>query len=194
MYRVRHSVSAAPQPQIPLPQNATPTGPSRGQALSHTPGPGAVVPGTEAFHASLPQGIATVATADGLTPAESSFPFQAYPTQLQAPRTLHTPTAAPPQSWQAPNGIAPEQTQAHLSSQAAAQMMPRGTFREDAWDGTYQQTAPSNTSSMVSASAPSYEYRGFREDQAGWVPGSNEYYEQPVRKNIMTMYHGESSY
>ena len=53
----------------------------------------------------------------------SSFPYSVYPPAMDvAPRALQPPTSGPPQTWQAPNGIAPAQT--HLAPPPQAQQVP----------------------------------------------------------------------
>jgi hypothetical protein len=103
-------------------------------------------------------------------PPGASFTYQTYQAQLPpAARTMHPSPAAPPQTWQAPNSIAPEQTQGHLPQQI---IQPRGPYREDTWDPTYQPTGPP-TGPIDHPSAPGYDYP----DQA-W--SSDQYFAQGV--------------
>ncbi|THH13218.1 hypothetical protein EW146_g6976 [Bondarzewia mesenterica] len=180
-------VRPPPPPQLPQPpveqQTVLQPGPPRAlpQATPNAPGIPQQIPGTDVFQAQIPHGMPSVAPPDGMPPSDAPFPYPPYPPQLHAaPRALHTPTAAPPQSWQAANGIAPEQTQTHIAPQAAAQMMPRGPYREPPWDGAYPQAPPPPPNAMVGGPPAQYDYRGFREEQPQWVGGSNDYYDQSV--------------
>jgi hypothetical protein len=124
-----------------------------------------VVQNAEAFQTQLPQPM------QGVEPTPAPFTYQAYQSQLQpTPRTVHPSPAAPPQTWQAPNGIAPEQTQGHLSQQM---IQPRGPYRHDAWDPTYQPAGPPQAP-IDHATTSSFEYS----DQA-W--NSEQYFAQGVR-------------
>ncbi|TFK54355.1 hypothetical protein OE88DRAFT_1733019 [Heliocybe sulcata] len=92
-------------------------------------------------------------------------PFYPYPVMHPHPGVIHPAAAAPPQSWQAANGIAPQQT--HMYDQAR-------------WDEYHRHMPPPNA--MI-APQPGYDYR-YRDDQAqAWgvsgVGGTNEYYQQP---------------
>lgn len=126
--------------------------------------------------------MAPVAQPDSIQPGEQPYPYQSYPGQIHAaPRTLHTPATAPPQSWQAANGIAPEQTQAHphIPPQGPPQMLPRNAYREQQpWEGAYPAAPP------PPPPPPQYDYRGFREEQAQWVGPSSEYYEPSVSCSV----------
>src|SRR5258708_13413240 len=87
-----------------MPQAA---GPSRQQPPAAPTVP-QVVQNPEAFQTQLPQSMQAVEQ------ASAPFAYQTYQSQLQpTPRTVHPSSAAPPQTWQAPNGIAPDQTQRH---------------------------------------------------------------------------------
>ena len=160
------------QPQQPPP----PPPPAPAPILSQP------IPGTDVFQAQIPPGMAPVAQPDSIQPGEQPYPYQSYPGQIHAaPRTLHTPATAPPQSWQAANGIAPEQTQAHphIPPQGPPQMLPRNAYREQQpWEGAYPAAPP------PPPPPPQYDYRGFREEQAQWVGPSSEYYEPSVSCSV----------
>ncbi|KAI0949447.1 hypothetical protein AcW1_009058 [Taiwanofungus camphoratus] len=117
------------------------------------------------------------AATDALAHPGHVFPFPVYATPMDvAPRAMHPPTVAPPQSWQAPNGIAPQQ--AHIAPPpppTQTHIMARHSYRDDqAWNGAYQQPPPPGT--IVGGPPPEYDYR-YREDQSAWVPAPG-YYEQ----------------
>ncbi|KAH9949642.1 hypothetical protein B0H21DRAFT_804204 [Amylocystis lapponica] len=105
------------------------------------------------------------------------FPYSGYPPAMDvAARAMHPPTAAPPQSWQLTNGIAPQQT--HMAPPQPQPMPPRHHhgFREDQpWTGAYQPPPPG---AMVPNPSPEYDYNRFREDQA-WVGPTTDYYAPP---------------
>ncbi|KDQ57596.1 hypothetical protein JAAARDRAFT_58185 [Jaapia argillacea MUCL 33604] len=116
---------------------------------------------------------------DGLVhPSAGSFPYAVYPQTIHAaPRAMHPATAAPPQSWQAPNGIAPQQT--HMPP-SQAHLIPRPhPFEEGRWNEGYHQPQPAP---MVPTAPAPYDYR-YRDDQAAWGVGtSTEYYEQSYQQ------------
>lgn len=123
------------------------------------------------------------AATDALAHPGHVFPFPVYATPMDvAPRAMHPPTVAPPQSWQAPNGIAPQQ--AHIAPPpppTQTHIMARHSYRDDqAWNGAYQQPPPPGT--IVGGPPPEYDYR-YREDQSAWVPAPG-YYEQTVRGTL----------
>ncbi|KAH9045110.1 hypothetical protein EDB84DRAFT_1469237 [Lactarius hengduanensis] len=155
-------------PPVIIPQA---TGPSRQQPPAPPTVP-QVVQNPEAFQTQLPQ------TMQAVEPSGPSFTYQTYQAQLQpAARTMHPSPAAPPQTWQTPNSIAPEQTQSHLPPQI---IQPRGPFREDAWDPTYQPAGPP-PGPIDHPPASGYEYPDptWSSDQyfaQGYDPGS---YPQP---------------
>ena len=138
-------------------------GPSR-QPPSAPPTVAQVVQNPEAFQSQLPQSM------QGVEPAPAPFAYQTYQSQLQpTPRIVHSSTAGPPQTWQAPNGIAPEQTQGHLPQQM---IQPRGPYRHDTWEPTYQPAGPP-PGPIDHTAPPSFEYP----DQA-W--SSDQYFAQGV--------------
>ncbi|KAA1471719.1 hypothetical protein DENSPDRAFT_777058 [Dentipellis sp. KUC8613] len=152
-------------------------GPSR-QTIPPPPAPSAAqqVPNPAVAYPPMPQPMQGVVPSDGLGPHDpTAYAYQPYPPPMQGPpRPMHPATTAPPQSWQAANGIAPEQTQNHIPQQA--QIMARGPYRDETWDTAYQPPPPN---AMVPGPGGPYDYRPYRDDQAGWVSAPNEYYEQP---------------
>jgi hypothetical protein len=115
-----------------------------------------------------------ISSVDPLVHPPNPFP---YPVYAMPPRGM---PAAPPQTWQAPNGIAPQQT--HLAP--PPHMMPRTThpYREDApWDGTYDHTVPPTSTIVGGPAGTDYEYR-YRDDQPDWVGGSSDYYDPSASK------------
>lgn len=113
---------------------------------------------------------------DGMVHPQTAFSYP-YPVMHPHPGAMHPATAAPPQSWQAANGIAPQQT--HIAP--APPMMAGQTHEYDQrrWDEYHRHIQPAP---MMGAPQPTYDYR-YRDDQAqAWVNGvanTNEYYQQP---------------
>ncbi|KAI0041007.1 hypothetical protein FA95DRAFT_1502009 [Auriscalpium vulgare] len=172
-------IQPPPRPAPAPPPLAPQAGPSRTPHPQPVPLP--QVAGPEAFQTQMPQPMQGVEPTGGMAPPPA-FAYQPYQPQLQAPPgAMHPANAAgPPQSWQAANGIAPEQTQTHLGQpQVVPQQMmgPRGAYREDAWDGAYPPPGPPPPNTMVPGPPPQYAYP----DQ-NWVPNGAEYYSQPVSK------------
>ncbi|KAI0305526.1 hypothetical protein B0F90DRAFT_1808773 [Multifurca ochricompacta] len=134
--------------------------------LAPTPAPASILPPGIMPQTLLPQSMQAVETTG------ASFAYPTYQTQLQPA------TPAPPQTWQASNGIAPEQTQSHLPQQM---IQPRGPYRDDTWDPAYQP-AGQPTGPMDHTPAPSFEYpdQAWNSDQyfatQGYDPSS---YSQP---------------
>ncbi|KAH9942291.1 uncharacterized protein BXZ73DRAFT_97706 [Epithele typhae] len=129
-----------------------------------------------------------------------SFPFAVYTNPMDvAPRALQPPTSGPPQTWQAPNGIAPSQT--HLAPpppppppQPAApppqpqpehhiiERHPGYPEEQPAWNGSYHPIQQQPPSMVPPPPPPPQEYSAYRyrEDQgaAGWIPPEPNYYGQ----------------
>ncbi|GBE81221.1 hypothetical protein BKA93DRAFT_756282 [Sparassis latifolia] len=126
-----------------------------------------------------------MAPPEALVHPQHGFQYTVYPTPMDVtPRAMHPPTAAPPQSWQAANGIAPQQTHMAPPPQPQPQMMPRHPqgYREDqAWPGAYHQSQPS-TNTIVPNAPQDYDYNRYREEQAAWVGGTGDYYAQPYEQ------------
>lgn len=115
-------------------------------------------------HSLPPHALASV---DALVHAQAPFPYVYGPPIHAPPRGMHPPTAAPPQTWQAANGIAPQQT--HMAA-PQPHMLHRTAYREDTWEN-YTGDA------IVGNPGPAgYDYR-YRDDHAGWVPGPQDYYD-----------------
>lgn len=103
----------------------------------------------------------------------------AYSYTLYPHGAMHPSTAAPPQSWQTPNGIAPQQT--HMTP--APHMMPRHPHEyqdehQAAWAAYHQQQA-APAQPIVPTVPQEYDYR-YREDPPNWVATASEYYHQQV--------------
>lgn len=82
-------------------------------------------------------------------------------------RSLQPATAAPPQSWQSPGGIAPQQTQ-QIPMMARP---PSHPYRaETVWNAGSYPPPPSQ---------PSFDYPRYRDDQH-WAAGEGNYYNMPV--------------
>ncbi|KAF8415960.1 hypothetical protein L210DRAFT_965505 [Boletus edulis BED1] len=135
-----------------------------------------------------PQALATMGPADPLVhpPPQGSYPYPVYAHPMHPPpRGIQPPTAAPPQSWQAPSAIAPQQT--HMTAQPPSGMLPRPAqpYRDGPWVTGFEQPPPH----MVGGpSGPSYAYR-YRDEQTDWAaaaPGDYAYdpatYEQPYEQ------------
>jgi len=124
-----------------------------------------------------------IPSVDPLVHAQNPFPYQVYgPTLHGPPRVMHPATAAPPQTWQAPNGIAPQQThiappQPHILHRAQA-------YREDAWDG--YDHAPHPADAMGGTATTGYDYR-YRDDQTSWVGGTSDYYNPSVSPDLLPL-------
>lgn len=108
--------------------------------------------------------------------AQHAYPYPVYATPMEvAAGAMHPPTAAPPQSWQAANGIAPQQTHMQPPPPPAPHMI---AYRDDqGWNPAYHQPPPPHPGAMVAPPGPEYDYR-YREDQRGWVTAPPEYYQQ----------------
>lgn len=91
-------------------------------------------------------------------------------------RGMQPPTAAPPQSWQAPNAIAPQQT--HITSPQTAAMLARQThpYRDEPWVTPFNQPPPHM---VAGPSAAGYDYR-YGDDRSEWAPPANDYPYDPA--------------
>lgn len=56
------------------------------------------------------------------------------------------------------------------------QIIPRPTYRDEAWDGNYDHASQAPTPIVHSPNAPGYDYR-YRDEQQEWVAGPNNYYD-----------------
>lgn len=129
-----------------------------------------------------PHPMPALPTVDPL--AQNPFPYQVYgpPPMHAPPRGMHPPPGAPPQTWQAANGIAPQQT--HI---APPHLIHRPPYRDDAWEGYDHTTHPGDA--MGGPAATSYDYR-YRDDQTSWS-GPNTYYDpsvSPISSAVMLEY------
>jgi len=114
-------------------------------------------------------------------PQQGSYGYPVYGHPLHPlPRGMQPPTAAPPQSWQAPNAIAPQQT--HMPPPQPPGMLPRPPhpYRDGPWVAGFDQPqmvgGPSN--------AP-FDYR-YRDDQPGWVPPPGDFSYDPATVGTLT--------
>ncbi|KAF8893400.1 hypothetical protein BD779DRAFT_1436092 [Infundibulicybe gibba] len=100
------------------------------------------------------------------------FPYPVYGTSMHPQtRSIHPVVAtAPPQTWQAPNGIAPQQTHLHPPP-PQAHILHRSHYRDSPWDG-YETTA----GDAMGAPPPAGCGYAYREDQS-W--GAQSYYDTP---------------
>ncbi|CAL1707063.1 unnamed protein product [Somion occarium] len=101
----------------------------------------------------------------------------AYGYALYPHGAMHPSTSAPPQSWQTPNGIAPQQT--HMAP--AAHMMPRHPHeyqdqQQAAWD-PYHHHHAAPPQQIVTNVPQEYDYR-YRNEPPNWVATASEYYDQ----------------
>lgn len=184
--RIRAPVAPiAPVVPVPAPAPAPPTTARRGrqarnaQSTQAAPAPMQMQPHLgHAQHMPPPP-----VPPSSLVPPPTSYSYQVYPPaphpDARAPAQMQPPTSAPPQSWQAPNGIAPQQT--HLHPQPP--MPPRTHYRDDTWAGGYHHHPqdPSAPAPMaVDQTQPTgYDYR-YRDDQPTWLENPDNYYSQPV--------------
>ncbi|KAG5641274.1 hypothetical protein DXG03_005586 [Asterophora parasitica] len=123
-------------------------------------------------HALDPQAITPMT----VVAAHNSFPYHpVYGTSMHPSRSMQPSAPAPPQTWQATGGIAPQQT--HLAP-PPLHMLPRPPQFRDTWEG-YDQTAHPPPEAMAGPSTATYDYR-YREEQGQWVPGVNPYYDPAV--------------
>ncbi|KAF7976074.1 hypothetical protein HWV62_7630 [Athelia sp. TMB] len=118
-----------------------------------------------------------------LVPTQASFPYQVYTTPLHPhpnPRGIHPGSAGPPQSWQGPNSIAPQQT--NLGPPLQMIHHRPQAFREESWNSSYDHGG--NQGSHPGVTGPSqstYDYR-YRDEQPEWV-SHNEYYDPSQQYN-----------
>ncbi|KAH7888811.1 hypothetical protein F5I97DRAFT_1855699 [Phlebopus sp. FC_14] len=136
---------------------------------------------------SHPQGMPPMPPTDPLVhPSQASYGYPVYGHPMPPPaRGIQPPTAAPPQSWQGPNAIAPQQT--HMAPPQPPPMLPRPghPYRDGPWVAGFDQPPPHM---VTGPSGPAYDYR-YRDDQPEWAQAPpNEYpygppyeqsYEQP---------------
>lgn len=134
-----------------------------------------------------PQTVPSVVSPDPLVhpPQQGSYAYSVYGHAIPPlSRGIQPPTVAPPQSWQAPNAIAPQHT--HIPPQPPAMLSrPPHLYRDGAWVPGFDQ--PPQIVSGPGATAFDYRYR---DDQPEWVPPPGEFpydpaeyqqsYEQPT--------------
>ena len=124
-------------------------------------------------------------------PAQN-FTYNIYPGQAAqhtpSRPALQPPTSAPPQSWQAPNGIAPHQahvphTHTHQQILPSRPQNPYG--RDEHWnDPAFPHITPGTETGPIppinDTPAPGYYDHRFRDDQGNWPEPAHEYYDQQV--------------
>lgn len=130
-----------------------------------------------------PQTLANIASAEPLVhpPPQGSYGYPVYGHPIQPhPRGMHPPTA-PPQSWQAPNAIAPQQT--HMAPQPPSGLLPRPPpYRDGPWVTGFDQPPPHM---VPGPSGPPYPYR-YRDDQADWAAAPpNDYPYDPATVSLI---------
>ncbi len=164
-------VDPTPSTQIPPPQIPSVLPAEMVQAVT----PAAMIQSQSHPH-PMQQAQLTTTPSDTLVHhQQAAYPYTVYH-EIDPSRAIHPAAAAPPQTWQATNGIAPQQT--HIAP--PPHMMPRHThaYREDqTWPGGYQQQQPQQAATMV-AEVPAYDFR-YRDDQ-NWVTTAGQYYDQQV--------------
>lgn len=113
-----------------------------------------------------------------LVPTQTSFPYQVYTTPLHPnPRGMHPGSAGPPQSWQGPNSIAPQQT--NLGQPLQMIHHRPQSFREESWGSNYDHGSNQGPHPVVAGpSQPTYDYR-YRNEQPEWV-SHNDFYDPSV--------------
>ncbi|EGO25802.1 hypothetical protein SERLADRAFT_466451 [Serpula lacrymans var. lacrymans S7.9] len=165
--KVTGAEKVIPVPSIPGPTPTVPSQDERSQAAQPQPQPMQPQP--------LPPNMPPMPSPsiDPLVHTQHAFGYQVYAHHLNAaPRALHPPTAGPPQSWQAPNGIAPQQT--HMAPPPPPpSMMARPPYRDEAWESFNQPNI------VGGPGAPGFDYR-YRDDQTGWVGDANDYAYDPA--------------
>ncbi|KZT71055.1 hypothetical protein DAEQUDRAFT_688512 [Daedalea quercina L-15889] len=179
---VAHHVQPGPVPPPPPPMLPGPDDMAHQMQQQAPPAHSPQVLEPQAQHPPpIPPPISASATDPLVHHAQHAFQYAVY----GAP-SMHPPTAAPPQSWQAANGIAPSQT--HM--QPPPHMMPHDPYRDGqaAWGSAYHQPPPppppSHPGALVAPPGSEYDYR-YREDQRPWVP-SPEYYQPPYEPAAYT--------
>jgi hypothetical protein len=169
------STSQTAAPAILDVQNNPPRRPSRQPHPQPDAIPRQIQPAQTMHNHPQAIGPITGGPVDQLVHTQNAFPYPVYATPLHpGARGMHPPTAAPPQTWQGPNSIAPQQT--HIAP--PPQMLPRPPqgYRDDSWNGSYDHAHQAPNPIVAGPSAPTYEYR-YRDDQTDWVGGPNDYYD-----------------
>ncbi|PCH43721.1 hypothetical protein WOLCODRAFT_138547 [Wolfiporia cocos MD-104 SS10] len=154
---IAHQLPPPPPPPQVLQQQA--------QAVQH------------AQHTMPPPPISAAAT-DPLAPPQHAYPYHIYGVPADVARgAMHPPTAAPPQTWQSTNGIAPQATHMHPPPPPQPHMID--PYRQDpGWASAYPQPPPqAHPSAMVGAPPPEYDYRYRDDQQRGWADAT--YYQPP---------------
>jgi hypothetical protein len=186
--------SAEPQVIDPVIQNVQPRRHSRQATHTQADVPRQIQPAQTIHSHSQTIGPLTGGPVDQIVHNQNAYPYQVYTTPLHpGPRGMHPATAGPPQSWQGPNSIAPQQT--HM----APQMLPRPQpYRDDSWDGSYDHSSQGAGPIVGGPNSASYDYR-YRDDQTGWVGGPNDYYDPSasavvigLQPKLVTFYPGSN--
>lgn len=124
-------------------------------------------------------------TANSLAPPAPGFPYPVYHNAPHpGPRPMQPATSAPPQTWQAANGIAPHQTHIGHPHQHP-HMMPRTQNpygRDDHWNESFHPMGPNDGTHInpMSDNPAGYYDSRFRDDHQSWAGGAQDYYDQPV--------------
>ncbi|KAK0455445.1 uncharacterized protein EV420DRAFT_1553680 [Desarmillaria tabescens] len=156
--------SSIPQPQPqPQPQSqAKKRGGARQQNIPQIDQSARQIVPPQPLHPQALQPPA-IPTVESLVHAQQHFQYPIY--AMPPPRTMH----APPQTWQATTGIAPQQTHIAPPPPPPPPQPPHHVLRPDTWD--YEPPDPDTN-------ATPYDFR-YRDEQS-WVPPThNPYYETP---------------
>ncbi|KAG6889223.1 hypothetical protein C0992_005967, partial [Termitomyces sp. T32_za158] len=144
------------------------TDPASRQVQSTAPTPAVPPPPPQhAIHAQTQ--VITPMTVSSLVEAHNSYPYPVYDPALHPPRPM-APAAAAPQTWQASDAIAPQQTR--LDQPPMASLLPPGQYPDDGWVRYGQPPHPADPM----GASPGVYYR-YREDQAAWTAGAHAYYD-----------------
>ncbi|OCH93102.1 hypothetical protein OBBRIDRAFT_817944 [Obba rivulosa] len=170
-------------PALPNPQPSQAGPPQESHMLSDDlaqqmhAGPASIMQ-THPVHSHMHQPMATAAPETLVHHASHGFPYPVYTAPMDA-RSMHPVNAAPPQTWQAANGISPQQT--HMAAPPPApqqhlmQRHPQAYREDQGWAATYHQPTPQP---MVTSAPQEYSDYRYRDDQSQWVGGATDYYGQ----------------
>ncbi|KAH7927494.1 hypothetical protein BV22DRAFT_1006901 [Leucogyrophana mollusca] len=131
-----------------------------------------IVPSQSTPQAGPPQPMPPMPPPGPLVHPPPPYPYPVFAHPIS--QGMQPPTAGPPQSWQAPNAIAPQQT--HIAPPPPPPPIvprPADPYRQDSWEASFPQGPP--PPHMVGGpGAPPYDYR-YRDDQTDWTGPPHEY-------------------